>query len=388
MSKLDDVFSSSDNELIDKFYVLEDESLKLEIFKKIKKKISLEDIEQYIEGSELKVEIIEALIDDIEKKPRKDFDVSPIGLPREMTIGIEIEFEGLGGFLAYEIFNIEAYSSSELLKKFQRRLDLSEQEKNEISKWEFKEDGSLDMGMEIVSPILYDTKMDWENLETVCWFLQNIEGVVTENCGGHVHIGVNILGCNDESWKNFIAIWNEAEEIIYKMSNAENDVCRKGVLDYASISSNDIQHFIDEGSIHIANEDDLNELAEVWPDKYLSLNLSNLGDKDKNTIEFRLSNGTIDAKTIKENITLYGSILALCSARGENPEYNKEKFNYFMNRKLSETEKAKAFVDLIFNDEYNKQIFMSRFYSIMDAPIYEKLISETPKFEHKKGEER
>jgi hypothetical protein len=51
-----------------------------------------------------------------------------------------------------------------------------------------------------------------------------------------------------------------------------------------------------------------------------------------------------------------------------------------MSRELTEEEKAQAFVDLVFDDENTKQVFMRRFYSIKDEKIYEKMSSKIPKF--------
>ena len=41
------------------------------------------------------------------------------------------------------------------------------------------------------------------------------------------------------------------------------------------------------------------------------LNLKNYNGEDKNTIEFRISNGTTKSKVMKENILLYGKLVEL-----------------------------------------------------------------------------
>lgn len=43
--------------------------------------------------------------------------------------------------------------------------------------------------------------------------------------------------------------------------------------------------------------------------RYAGLNLTNIGNSKKNTIEFRMANGTLDPEVIKQNVFLYASII-------------------------------------------------------------------------------
>ena len=358
-------------------------SLKLELYKEY-----IERIEKgYIIGfiKEYGEKALEILLESIPKKTKDTFDSSPIGLPKEMTIGLELEFGGKGALL------LKHCSYDEIIQK----LDLfSDRFEEIISEWELKNEYTVKLGKELTSPKLKDTEECWQSVDEICWFLQSIECEINENCGGHIHIGANILGCDDNMWQNLFVIWNEAEEIIYKMSNAENDVIRENALSedfmWAGSTSDRLQEILDNGNVHVNCEHDLYMLAKLWEDRDKSINLSNLGVGDciYNTIEFRLPNGTIDAKTLKENVTLYGSILAICVARGKTPEYKQEIFEHFSNRKIPEEEKAQAFMDLLFDDEETKQIFMRRFYSVKDEKIYENIASTIPKFVRKLDEGR
>lgn len=65
------------------------------------------------------------------------------------------------------------------------------------------------------------------------------------------------------------------------------------------------------------------------PSRYASINLTNLGGKKKNTIEFRLSNGTIDPKVIKENVFLYASIIDTAVKMTKEPEKMQEALKNF-----------------------------------------------------------
>lgn len=56
-------------------------------------------------------------------------------------------------------------------------------------------------GAELVSPILQDTKKDWESISDIC-----------------------------KQMKNFMQLYVESEEILYKMCNDKNDPIRKGAI--------------------------------------------------------------------------------------------------------------------------------------------------------------
>ena len=83
-------------------------------------------------------------------------------------------------------------------------------------------------GAELVSPILHDTKEDWQNLTEVCEHMKKYPGnhgkeVVTDSkCGCHVHFDARCLtGKNlqetEKLMGTFLRFWAESEELIYKM---------------------------------------------------------------------------------------------------------------------------------------------------------------------------
>lgn len=96
---------------------------------------------------------------------------SKINLPPNMTIGIEIETEG------------KENDNSELIKNSLR--DTS---------WKAKGDGSLIKGTEVVSPILTSKDGNVSNeIKSVCAILNGIPQIISERCGGHIHIGADYL---------------------------------------------------------------------------------------------------------------------------------------------------------------------------------------------------
>ena len=135
-------------------------------------------------------------------------------------------------------------------------------------------------------------------------------------CGGHIHIGADYL-TKPESWKNLTEIWGNAENIMYAISNKSGDKPRYGVPQFARPISSNFEEILNKGTIDLKSEEDLKKfLKDAQKDKdgkidrYYGINFANVGE-DKNTIEFRLPNGTIDAKTWIENINLFGGIISV-----------------------------------------------------------------------------
>lgn len=251
-------------------------------------------------------------IKEIFKKPSQKY--SKIGLDENMTIGMEIESEGA---MSRPIIRIK-----KLLKR---------REGEEEIGWETKSDASLKRGVEVVSPILTDNEEDIEDLYIICSMLQRCGNETNERCGGHIHIGANYLK-SKEAFINLFEIWGNAEEVICKMSNAKNIVPRFSLQEYARPISPRINKAIEKGSINLENEEDLDSFIEkvqkAQGSRYCGLNLWNINN-GKDTIEFRISNGTIDPDTWIENARLYGRIVEIAEKLAEiekNPiKSNEEK---------------------------------------------------------------
>ena len=251
-------------------------------------------------------------VKEIFKRPSQKY--SKIGLDENMTIGMEIESEGA---MSRPIIRIK-----KLLKR---------REGEEEIGWETKSDASLKRGVEVVSPILTDNEEDIEDLYIICSMLQRCGNETNERCGGHIHIGANYLK-SKEAFINLFEIWGNAEEVICKMSNAKNIVPRFSLQEYARPISPRINKAIEKGSINLENEEDLDSFIEkvqkAQGSRYCGLNLWNINN-GKDTIEFRISNGTIDPDTWIENARLYGRIVEIAEKLAEiekNPiKSNEEK---------------------------------------------------------------
>jgi len=211
-----------------------------------------------------------------------------ITLPPNMTIGVEIESEGID------------------TKTIKRLL--------EGKNWTTKGDGSLREGTEVVSDILTgNTEFSSNEIKSVCAVLNGVGQNISDRCGGHIHIGANYL-TSRQDWNNLIQIWGNAEKVLYIISNEEGNIPRDGVPQYARPISKKIDAAIEQGTINLEGEEDLerfvSQISITQGDRYSGINFKNvnLGQK-KNTIEFRLPNGTLNPNTWIENINLFGGII-------------------------------------------------------------------------------
>lgn len=289
---------------------------------------------------------------------------SEIGLDEEITIGMEIESEG---YLSKHI---------EKIKKILKR-----DESREARGWNIKPDASLEEGVEITSPILTDNQEDIEDIYMVCTMLQKIENETNERCGGHIHIGSNYLK-SKEAFINLFEIWGNAEEIICKISNEKNNIPRFTLQEYAKPISPKINKAIEEGTINLENEEDLNsfieEIQNVQVNRYSSLNMFNINN-GMNTIEFRISNGTLNPDTWIENARLYGRIVQMSQKIAEierNPESTKEEkrlvdLKEYLKSEIPEEEKMEILLDLLFKED-ERELYRERYFSTI------KMLEEAP----------
>src|SRR5574344_1662193 len=321
----------------------------------------------------------------MEVKIMKYTEYDKLGLPEDFKFGIELEAfnvntQGNGGLYTGK--------SAEYIQSMDWHMATKKEE-------------SLvgEGGAELVSPILHDTKQDWENISDICEHMKKYPGkygnkVVTDSkCGLHVHFDANYISNSPEKMKNFLKLYAKSEELLYKMCNDKNDPIRKGAINkdfkglhlisslwrngMASPTSKKILKQLENGTLKLSYKQfgRLKALAGKYKldeRRYAGLNLTNIGNSKKNTIEFRMANGTLDPNVIKQNVFLYASLLNTSIKMTESPEMYKEKMSRFYNTDVSEEEKAENFLNLIMDSSDDKKIYMDRWQSVKDSKVFEK----------------
>ena len=274
-------------------------------------------------------------------------NVKPIGLPEEMTLGTEIEAEGelTSVFRGAKIFN----------------------------KWVAVEDGSLRKGVEIVSPILHDTQNDMIELYMICEIMKRLGLITTERCGGHVHIGAKYLDTK-QSFANFITLWLANEETIFRICNPSGEKFRDGTNHYAkpiSIRYGDVDKTIFKAISEAKTRDELVKIIQNFQrSHYNGLNLDNINSKEKDTIEFRISNGTLDFFEIQNNKRLYGRLMqrskemAVLQEKIENISEEEHhrllNFERLCNPEYKKEKDEQLLIDFLFKED-ERSIYVKRF---------------------------
>lgn len=181
-----------------------------------------------------------------------------------------------------------------------------------------------------------------------------------------------------ESYENLTEMWGNCEEIFYLISNKSGELPRSGIKKFAKPISGKIENLLNTGSVNLETKEDvINLVKEVQiyrdteeEDRYFGINFSNIDFLfGKNTIEFRLPNGTLDADTWMQNINLFGGIIKTCqdlaliqTKVGELSDKEKNKLEVFEKLKESKdiNEKLKLLLLLTIPEE-NRHIYEERF---------------------------
>lgn len=253
-------------------------------------------------------------------------------------------------------------------------------------------------GAELVSPILKDTEQDWKDIHDMCEQMKKFPGdkgekVIADNkCGLHVHFDANCLSKYPDRMRNFLRLYAESEELIYKMCNDKNNPIRREAVNkdfngihlissiwrngMAAPTGRKILKQIQNNTLKVSYKKfgKLRMLASKYKldeRRYSGLNLTNIGNSKKNTIEFRMSNGTLDLDIIKQNVLLYASLINTAIKMTENPELYKDKLKAFYRTDVSEKEKAQNFLELIIENPEDRQIYMNRWESVKQADVFQ-----------------
>ncbi len=144
-----------------------------------------------------------------------------------------------------------------------------------------------------------------------------------------------------------------------------------------------MEDLLASGSVELQDEENLGEFMKKVQsyNRYYGINFMNIGTS-KNTIEFRLANGTIDADTWIQNINLFGGIvrasedLAKTQAKSEEKRTKEEQkmlesLQKIKNAKISKEKKLEAILEIVI-PEKNRDIYKKRY------EVNSKLIEETP----------
>lgn len=273
-----------------------------------------------------------------------------LNLPLFVSFGVEIEYEQLLKS------NVDSY-----VEKFQ-------------DNWISKHDGSLRLGGEINSPVMFDHPKYWNELKNICDFLKRYHADTLHRAGGHVHVGVQTLGDDYDAWINFIKILIVYEHVLYRFFYGDKISARKGILKYASPMADDLYNGLDYYM-------DMDDYKDILVDLYAhfgrnrcvnfgNVNYTHVGEfLNRNTIEFRVPNGTSNEVIWQNNINVVTKMLLASRYNDIDVDYLDYKIN---NERVSSKDfclyhivclkDSLEFVDMIFDNYIDKVYFLRQYF--------------------------
>lgn len=176
----------------------------------------------------------------------------------------------------------------------------------------------------------------------------------------------------NESWENLVELWANTEKILYIISNKPGETPRYKFDINAKPISKELEIVLDYKNEQ-TKESAKKLLLEVQDNRYYGINLrsSNTTNNDRSTIEFRLSNGTLDADTWIENINLFGGIIkaaqdiAIIQTKSDQERTDEErdllgKFEKLKETNVNEQEKLEILLALVIPQE-DREIYRERY---------------------------
>ena len=284
---------------------------------------------------------------------------------RSTTFGMEIEFENAK-------FN-------EIKRKIEK-----------IDDWQIKEDisvmktiGSTKYGGEVTSPICDDSKDTWNELKEICNILKKNNAFCTNRTGGHVHVGIQEFKNNYEAYRNFLILYAVYEPIIYRFLAGENSKIRSNASRYAKpfaykilVEKNNIINFdcLDDVRNFVYRNDE----RKGYGLNIGNINLTNMR-KEKNTIEFRSPNGTVEEVIWQNNVNFIVKLINYCSSNNFDYEFLLDKFNKIHSNninieiyELMNIKEALELSNLLFDNQLDKDYFLRQYFKDFDLKTEQK----------------
>lgn len=271
-----------------------------------------------------------------------------LGLDEHFTFGLELEFEHAMWVRIKEQLKVRFVDDG----------------------WRMVEDYSLSDGAEINSPILIDTSKSWNDLKEVCSIVDD-NAIIGPSSGGHIHIGTQVIGGKKTSWLHFIKLWSVYENIIYRFCYGEFLGARPNIMQYARPMSEELWQFYEQSQDEkqLSTQDIIDCFSRT---RNQAFNLDHVkrdqSIQEKNTIEFRCPNGTLNPVIWQNNVNLFMKILLY----SKNSQYDddivqkrrsihQDKYSGLIWYKEVYLEEALELCDMLFDNNLDKVYFLKQY---------------------------
>ena len=249
------------------------------------------------------------------------------------TIGLEFEFAVAdAGWVAHELHALGLTATPEAVSYHSERPDgfwSVEHDRSVTSVFTCDQGGSpVIVGGEVVSPPLRDTAESWRQVRLVLEVLRRCGAEVNRTCGLHVHIGAEALrdpsvpmhpetdptlrAAHEPERPLLPALSRLAmltsvcfEDLVFRLASAEGGAHRGRAFFYRHCRPL-------ERELRTTYErltDLTDDLGLEGSARRAALNLTNVGDPRKDTVEFRQCNGTLDGRVVQAFVRLCAALV-------------------------------------------------------------------------------
>ena len=308
--------------------------------------------------------------------------------------------------------------------------------KNEFNKWIFSSEAQMDSS-EVSTPILQNNLFDLNQIVAICTLYKALNARLNGGTGLHINIGVDYLECNEKAIENLLKIWGECEELFFKIANPEGEEIRVDARTMATPIKENIQNFFEEdGSVTLNTEEDMekflyqiqarNRMYDVvsWSNfgpendvehdldyaktneeifniyhrynmemkkrpneddkvRWTSINFNHMKWNSNNPgrIEIRIFNSSLEPEIIFQNLLLVGKMFEVSLKNARNSNYKKDEFEILFLHDVTEFDKVNNLLNLLFEENKQKEIFKKRWDSVRQKRCYQQYKSGKDTFE-------
>ena len=308
--------------------------------------------------------------------------------------------------------------------------------KNEFNKWIFSSEAQMDSS-EVSTPILQNNLFDLNQIVAICTLYKALNARLNGGTGLHINIGVDYLECNEKAIENLLKIWGECEELFFKIANPEGEEIRVDARTMATPIKENIQNFFEEdGSVTLNTEEDMekflyqiqarNRMYDVvsWSNfgpendveydlhfaktdeerfniyhryseemkkrpneddkvRWTSINFNHMKWNSNNPgrIEIRIFNSSLEPEIIFQNLLLVGKMFEVSLKNARNSNYKKDEFEILFLHDVTEFDKVNNLLNLLFEENKQKEIFKKRWDSVRQKRRYQQYKSGKDTFE-------
>lgn len=231
-----------------------------------------------------------------------------------MTYGVELEYTGasrekIAKAVAEAVGGTARYDGSHLKNWVVTMPDGRKWQVESDASVTGSDSGGYGRGGEVVTPIL--TYADMDTLQKVVRAMRAAGAKVDESCGGHVHVGAKDMTARQV--QNLVKAFYRQEELIIKACGVRRERLNwytrrqdNGFVEKVAAMRNPTMETIADAYYAGVN----GRCSHYCNARYRTLNLHNLWQGGKRTVEFRLFEGTLHAGEIRTNVLLALTLVA------------------------------------------------------------------------------